>query len=34
MYVKWIQTAFYVYFVVNNYWSELGIVFGSTREWI
>ena len=29
--VKWIQTAWYIHFVVNSYWSALDIMPGSAR---
>ena len=30
--MKWTQTACYIHFVVNSYWSELDIVCGSSTD--
>ena len=32
--VKWRKNACYIHFVVESYWSELGLVSGSNRQWI
>ena len=33
LFVKWIQTAFYIDFVVNSNWNELNIMSGSSGKW-